>query len=232
MEPQISSCLHTCHTVHSPATTNEHYKHEGNYKGHCLVIVSYGGHTTQEGNHTGYHSPYSGHTTHLTRKATCFTASREPYTHPQAESPTRTPNPDPLHQQGEQQVEATNPISHTPPATDKQPCPFNIHTRPLRARHPPKRYEPETASGWIIESGHLRLIAAPGLGGGECRVYTMKYFILVTTDHVVRGTIVVVVEERVSQIKFARLYYVLLLYISPFSFLQTSARKIIQPSCK
>ena len=27
-----------------------------------------------------------------------------------------------------------------------------------------------------------------------CRVYTMKYFILVTADHVVRGTIVVVVE--------------------------------------
>ena len=60
----------------------------------------------------------------------------------------------------------------------------------------------------------------------------MKYFILVTADHVVRGTIVVVVEERVLQINFARLYYVLLLYISPFSFLQTSARKIIQPSCK
>ena len=67
---------------------------------------------------------------------------------PQAESPTRTPNPDPLHQQGEQQVEATDPISHTPPATDEQPCPSNIHTRPLRARHPPKRYEPETVR-WL-----------------------------------------------------------------------------------
>ena len=55
----------------------------------------------------------------------------------------------------------------------------------------------------------------------------MKYFLLVTADHVVRGTIVVVV----SQINFARLY-VLLLYISPSSFSQKSARKIIQPSCK
>ena len=59
----------------------------------------------------------------------------------------------------------------------------------------------------------------------------MKYFILVTADHVVRGTIVVVVEERVSQMNFPKLS-VLLLYISPFSFLQKSARKIIQPSCK
>ena len=59
----------------------------------------------------------------------------------------------------------------------------------------------------------------------------MKYFLLVTADHVVPGTIVVVVELRVSQINFPRLY-VLLLYISPSSFLQKSARKIIQPSCK
>ena len=65
----------------------------------------------------------------------------------------------------------------------------------------------------------------------QCRGYTMKYFMLVTADHVVRGTIVVVVEMRVSQINFARIY-VLLLYISPFSFLQKSARKTIQPSCE
>ena len=134
----------------------------------------YGGHITQKGNHTGYHSPYGGHTTHLTRQATHFTASREPYTYsqPWPTSPARwaTARGDKSHIAHTTSNRWTAvPIEHSHTTTSRTSPAQTLLTR-------------DGAVAGLLSPVTCNLSQLPDWGG--CRVYTMKYFILVTADHV------------------------------------------------